>query len=123
VSPSTPEEALAEARRRAAAARAAGIYDDAEAVAGLGRTPPYEGIDQLYDWAFIEPDRDQVVSTRRLGAPITAVKRGLMRLLRQYHRQMEGEQTRFNVHLLSYIARLEGRVAELEEPRDEKGSS
>ena len=31
----TPDEALDEARRRAAAARAAGIYDDADEVAEL----------------------------------------------------------------------------------------
>jgi hypothetical protein len=115
----TPDEALAEARRRAAAGREAGTYRDAEGLATLGRTPPREGMGLLYDWAFIEPDRDQVISTRRLGWPITAVKRGLMRLLRQYHGQLEGEETRFNVHLLAYTAGLERRIAELE-ARDER---
>jgi hypothetical protein len=114
-----PEDALAEARRRAAAGREAGTYRDAEALAELGRAPSREGMGLLYDWAFIEPDRDQVMSTRRLGWPITAIKRGLMRLLRQYHGQLEGEETRFNVHLLAYTAGLERRVAELE-ARDER---
>jgi hypothetical protein len=59
------------------------------------------------------------MSTRRLGWPITAIKRGLMRLLRQYHGQLEGEETRFNVHLLAYTAGLERRIAELE-ARDER---
>jgi hypothetical protein len=115
----TPDEALAEARRRAAAGREAGTYRDAEELDTLGRTRPREGMGQLYDWAFIAPDRDEVVSTRRLGWPITAVKRGLMRLLRQYHGQLEGEETRFNVHLLAYTAGLERRIAELE-ARDER---
>ena len=109
-----PEEALAEARRRAAAGREAGTYQDADELAKLGLTRPREGMGLLYDWAFIEPDREQVMSTRRLGWPITAIKRGLMRLLRQYHGQLEGEETRFNVHLLAYTAGLERRIAELE---------
>ena len=41
-----------------------------------------------------------------------------MRLLRQYHRQLEGVQTRFNLHLLAYTAALERRLAELEARRD-----
>jgi hypothetical protein len=116
----TPDEALAEARRRAAAGREAGTYRDADELAKLERTPARQGMGRLYDWAFIEPDRDQVVSTRRLGWPITVLKRALMRLLRQYHRQLEGEETRFNVHLLAYTAGLERRIEELE-ARDERG--
>lgn len=116
----TPEEALAEARRRADAARADGTYDDAAEVEALGRGAARTPLSRLYDWAFIEPDPRHVRSTRRLGWPITAVKRFLMRLLRQYHKQLEGEETRFNVHLLAYTAGLEQRIAELEREREEE---
>ena len=116
----TPDEALDEARRRAAAAREAGVYDDADEVAKLGRRPPREPLAQLYDWAIIEPDVERVVSTRRLSWPITAFKRGLVRLLRQYHQELEGQQTRFNIHFLAYTSRLERRVAELEAREDDE---
>lgn len=113
-----PEDALPEARRRAAAAREAGGYADADEVATRGRGPSRAAFAKLYDWAFIEPDRDQVVSTRRLGWPITVLKRTLMRLLRQYHGQLEGEQTRFNTHMVSYAASLERRIEALEAERE-----
>jgi hypothetical protein len=116
----TPEEALAEARRRAAAARADGTNDDAAELERLGRSRPPTTLNKLYDWAFIEPNLRRVRSTRRLGWPITALKRLLMRLLRQYHDQLEGEETRFNVHLLAYTAGLERRIAELEDQRKEE---
>jgi hypothetical protein len=69
---------------------------------------------KLFEWALIEPDVREVRSTRRLGAPITALKRGLLRLLLQYHTSLLAEQTRFNVNLLMHVKRLEDRVEELE---------
>jgi hypothetical protein len=62
----------------------------------------------------IEVDPEGVYSTRRLGAPITALKRLLLRLLRQYHVELESQQTRFNIALLTYLRDLEARVGRLE---------
>lgn len=110
---SSPEQAVGEARASAAAMRAQGAYGEA-APLGLGPPTP-EAIElKLYGWALLEPDVSQVRSTRRLGAPITALKRLLLRLLLQYHMQLTADQTRFNVALLGYVKRLEERVAELE---------
>jgi len=73
-----PEQALEEARRRAAA------QSDAEAIEGLTIEPTDRvGLEQLIEWAVVEADPDQVRSTRALGAPITAIKRGMVRLTRQ----------------------------------------
>ena len=71
-------------------------------------------IAKLYEWALLEPDLRDVRSTRRFGAPMTAVKRGLLRLLAQYHAALIAEQTRFNVNLLGYLRRLEERIEALE---------
>lgn len=108
-----PEDAIERARRQAAEMRAQGAYADAAAIRPgptLGETSELK----LYQWALIEPDTSDVRSTRRLGAPITVLKRLLLRLLVQYHLQLTGEQTRFNVALLSRVRALEQRVAELE---------
>jgi hypothetical protein len=110
----TPEEALAQARARAAAARAAGEYarapePDTERANAVNR--------QLAQWAIVEPDQAQVYSTRRLGAPITAFKRLLIRLLRQYLDQVTAQQSRFNAHAAAYMLSLEDRVRALEEER------
>jgi hypothetical protein len=110
----TPEEALAQARLNAERMRVEGAYADAAPV----RPGPsaVEGSElKLYQWALIEPDLGKVRSTRRLGAPMTALKRLLLRLLVQYHMQLTGEQTRFNVALVGYVKRLELRIEELEE--------
>ena len=53
-------------------------------------------------------------STRRAGAPITRFKRFLVRMLRQYNNEEQAQVTRFNVHLLGYVAVLEDRVETLE---------
>jgi hypothetical protein len=37
-----------------------------------------------------------------------------VRLLRQYHAELIAQQTRFNVHALGHIRRLETRIEELE---------
>jgi hypothetical protein len=72
-------------------------------------------IEQLMEWAAIEPDPDLMRSTRRLGAPITWVKRQLVHVLRQYLRELQSQQTRFNLNVLIRLAELEDRVARLEE--------
>lgn len=109
-----PEAALAEARARVAAARAAGGYaDDLE---GFTIAPTDRiGTDTLMEWALIEPDEELVRSTRVWGAPITWLKRRLLHVLRQYHGQLTAEQTRFNMHLLVHVAELEDRIVRLEE--------
>jgi len=111
----TPEEALAAARARAAAAREAGSYSDP---GGFTIAPRDRiGIDRLMEWAVLEPDESTMRSTRRLGAPITFFKRALVHVLRQYHGELTAEQTRFNMHLLVYVAELEDRLARLEAER------
>lgn len=108
-----PEDAVGEARERAAAARARGEYsDDLEGFT----VEPVEVVtrDRLLEWSLIEPDPQRVLSTRRLGAPITALKRLLVRGLRQQSAQLSSDQTRFNMHMVVYASALEERVAELE---------
>jgi hypothetical protein len=111
----TPEEALAAARQRAELVRDPG---------DPGRKPngpaPFGGaqaisLRDLAAWAVIEPDEAEVYSTRRLGAPITALKRLLIRLLRQYLAEVTGQQSRFNANLVAHLIGLEERVRELEE--------
>lgn len=104
-----PEEALA-AARAAAAAR-----DDA-LPAGTSIEPTERvSIEQLMEWANIEPDVDLMRSTRKLGAPITWAKRQLIWVLRQYLRELQSQQTRFNLNVLIRLAELEDRVGRLEE--------
>jgi hypothetical protein len=112
-----PEEALAAARAAAARRRAAGDYAQEAsppphplAMAGEGVT-----LDRLLDWATIEPDLEELYSTRRFGAPVTFVKRGLARGVQQYLNQIIGQQSRFNVQLVVYVSQLADRVARLEE--------
>ena len=66
----------------------------------------------LSEWAVIELDPDELVySTRAAGAPITALKRLLVHLLRQYFVELEARQTRFNIAVLARLDALEERVA------------
>ena len=97
--------------------RAAGAYRD---VPSAVEREPSDSITtaKLYEWALIEPDLREVRSTRRFGAPMTAFKRGLLRLLQQYHASLIAEQTRFNVNLLVHVRRLEERIEELEKDRE-----
>ena len=69
-----PEEALDAARAAAARARDRGAYgDDLE---GFAIEPTDRvSIEQLLEWAVIEPDSELVRSTRPRGAPITWGKR------------------------------------------------
>ena len=106
-----PEDALC-------AARAAAAERDDPLPAGMSIEPTERvSIEQLMEWANIEPDVDLMRSTRRLGAPITWAKRQLVHILRQYLRELQSQQTRFNLNLLIRVAELEDRVARLEDAR------
>lgn len=109
-----PGEALDAARARAATARARGAYaDDLERFRVRPAQRP--GVEALLEWAVIEPDVDQLRSTRRLGAPITLAKQTLYRALRQYNGQVLAQQTRFNLMVAMHVAELSDRVTRLEE--------
>jgi hypothetical protein len=113
-----PEDALEHARAEAERKRAAGAYrEDSEAVRDLEDSitgPVTPG--QLREWALIEVDTELLRSTRRAGAPVTGVKRLLLRLLRQYTNELEAQQTRFNVGVLARLEELESRIAKIERP-------
>lgn len=109
-----PERALERAREQAAQARGAGQYAEADRFAALDNAPAEDPL-KLQTWAFLEVDESQIYSTRRFGAPITLLKRGLLRLLAQYHGQLIAQQTRFNLHLLGAVMQLQHRVAQLEQ--------
>jgi len=68
----------------------------------------------LSEWAVIEIEPALLYSTRRGGAPVTALKRLLMRLLRQYFVELEARQTRFNLGALAAISEIEKRMNRLE---------
>ena len=111
-----PEDAPAAARAAAQEARERGAYADDLAgfeVAPTERVP----MDRLLEWAMAEPDLQAVRSTRRHGAPITFAKRALLHVLRQYHGQLNAQQTRFNLHVALRIAELEERLERLERER------
>jgi hypothetical protein len=109
-----PEEALEAARAAAAAARARGAYDDP--LEGFAIEPTDRvSTEMLMEWAVIEPDEALMRSTRRLGAPITAIKRLFLRALQQQFNELTSQQTRFNLHVIVRIAEIEERVARLEE--------
>jgi hypothetical protein len=113
----TPEQALEAARAAAAERRESGEYPSAETtIEPLSGAPP--SYRRLLEWALIDPDLGDVRSTRRWGAPITAAKRGLLRLLAQYHAELIAEQTRFNVNLVHYLRALEQRIEQLEQERE-----
>jgi hypothetical protein len=113
-----PEEALELAREAAERKRSKGDYP-----------PPHPGAleesiappdpELIADWAVVAVDPDLVYSTRPLGAPMTWLKRLLLRLLRQYHVEYEAQQTRFNIALLSRVRDLERRVSALERADEE----
>ncbi len=109
-----PEDALV-------AARAAAAARDDELPSGMTIEPTERvSIEQLMEWAAIEPDPDLMRSTRRLGAPITWAKRQLVHVLRQYLRELQSQQTRFNLNVLIRLAELEDRVARLEQRERER---
>ena len=92
-----PEEAQQAARERAAGRQVnAGALDE---------TFEFEAptVERLSELAVIEVDHAALYSTRRGGAPVTAFKRLLLRLMRQYFVELEARQTRFN---LAVVAKL-----------------
>ena len=111
-----PEDALGAARAEVERLKALGRYGGDDAGATL---EPVDAVSdaQLLEWALIEPDLSKLRSTRRYGAPVTWVKRALLRGLQQYHNEVTYQQTRFNIHLLRKILELEDRIERLE--RDE----
>lgn len=110
----SPEEALAQARASAAAMRDRGAYPPETSEMAPLQTEPVT-YERLLEWAAIEPEVRNVRSTRRWGAPITTLKRVLLRLLAQYHAELIAEQARVNVNLVRYVRALEEREAALAE--------
>jgi hypothetical protein len=108
----TPEEALTRARRAAAEARGdeAVVEEPALGPGEAGRIAEW----RLTEWAIVEPDPAKVYSTRLLGTPITWIKRGLLRAMRQYHGQILAQQSRFNAHVAAHLLSLDNRVSALE---------
>lgn len=92
-----PEDALAHARRLADEHAATTIPAGGLEVERSDQPSD----DQLVQWAVIEPDLDEVRSTRSgpVGRAVTAIKQGQLRLLGQYHAQVQSVQNRLNVHL------------------------
>lgn len=110
----TPDDALEAARRAVAQRRAAGGYADvgSEGMLDASILDGEPGRELLSQWAVIEIDPDEFVySTRAAGAPVTLVKRLLVRLLRQYFLELEARQTRFNIAVLARLDALEERAA------------
>jgi hypothetical protein len=103
----TPEEALAQARAAAQPFEEGPVSLDAAPARSMSGA-------KLAEWAVIKPDLERVYSTRRLGAPITAFKRLLLRLLRQYVDEALAQETRYNALATAHILNLEERVRELE---------
>jgi hypothetical protein len=103
-----PAEALEAARR--AAARAG---EDAAGPAWTLEDPTLSST-RLMEWAILAPEEARVYSTRRYGKPVTWLKRGLVRLLRQYLNEVNAQQSRFNALVAAHVMRLEQRVDELE---------
>lgn len=115
-----PEQALEQARAAAASMRERGAYGTPPG-SHQNEPPPASAAEQLLGFALIEPDVREVRSLRRWGAPVTALKRGLLRLLLQYHTSLIAEQTRFNVNLLAHVRVLEERIEALEREAAERG--
>jgi hypothetical protein len=110
----SPEDALGHARETVERKRAEGTYPPRSEGPLAPERPDRE---LLADWAVLRGDPEAVYSTRRLGGPVTAVKRLLLRAMRQYLLDLEARQTRFNVAMLDRLDELERRVDELERPR------
>jgi hypothetical protein len=112
----SPEEALERARAAVAAERERPGSAYSDDLSGMRIEPTDRGASaRLLEWALIEPDPERVYSTRRLGAPVTWVKRMLLRALNQYHGELVAQQTRFNLEAVQHVRALEDRVAYLEQ--------
>jgi hypothetical protein len=106
-----PEDALDQAR--AAAQERDYRERGGEAAAAfegeLGAERPSDEL--MQEWAVVRVDKELLYSTRRFGGPLTAFKRGLLRLLRQYTNELEAQQSRFNFAVLGRLRELEERVS------------
>jgi hypothetical protein len=113
-----PQEALEAARAAAGAvaARGGGVREPLD-LAPVTRVADWQ---RLSEWAIIEPDAAKIYSTRRFGAPLTWLKRALLRFLRQYNDQILAQQSRFNAHVLAHVMNLDERVRELEKTAGER---
>jgi hypothetical protein len=109
-----PAEAVEAARR---AAMGAGEEPGAES---WTLEDPTLSTTRLIEWAILAPEEAKVYSTRTLGQPITLLKRGLVRLLRQYLNEVNAQQSRFNALVAAHVMRLEQRVEELERQAAER---
>lgn len=104
-----PEDALDRARAAARPAPPAGeVAQSFER--DIGADSPSDEL--LQEWAVISVDPQLVYSSRRLGAPLTLVKRAFLRLMRQYTAELEAQQTRFNLAVLGRLRELERRRGE-----------
>jgi hypothetical protein len=101
-----PENAADSARAAAERKRREGLYPP-DTVAHTGKPPAGPDLARLREWAIVEVDPGLLYSTRTGGAPITWLKRMLLRLLRQYTAELEAQQTRFNVGVVAYLESLE----------------
>ena len=116
-----PAEALRRARAAAEKGRARGDY--AEANPSLDASPVTRISEtRLVEWSLIDPDLERVYSTRRLGAPITWVKRLLIRAIRQYVGEAIAQESRYNAQATAHILNLEDRVRDLEEQLERRQS-
>ena len=116
----TPEEALAAARRQAEARRASQPQPGpAQLDHDTHDATRQVSLKQLTRWAMIEPEELEVYSTRRFGAPITALKRLLIRLMRQYLVQVSAQQSRFNAYVVGHLVAMDERIQALEQGRTE----
>ena len=101
-----PENAADAARAAAERKRREGVYPP-DTVANSGKPPAGPDLARLREWAIVEVDPELLYSTRKGGAPITWLKRMLLRLMRQYTTELEAQQTRFNVGVVAYLESLE----------------
>jgi len=101
-----PEDAAEDARAQAARKRDEGRYPPVGPGALEGSIGEPD-LDDLERWARIHVDPAGAYSTRRLGAPVTGVKRLMLRLLRQQQLELGAQQTRFNVAVVEHLRRLE----------------
>ena len=115
----TPEDARESARRAAADAGAARPPGEEATALERAIAPGSPSYDVLQEWARIGADPTLLYSTRRFGGPITFLKRGLVRFLRQYTREVESQQTRFNLAVLARLRDLEDRSGRADRSRSE----
>ena len=104
-----PDDALERARAAAQPSPPAGEVARSFERDLAGDSPSDE---LLQEWAVISVDPQLVYSSRRMGAPLTFMKRALLRLMRQYTAELEAQQTRFNLAVLGRLRELERRRGE-----------